>query len=62
MPVTITKVGEGRYRVSTPNQVHARSTTLANAKAQERILNAVEHTNWRPTMAKKKKKKKKSKK
>ena len=43
MPVTITKVGEGRYRVSTPNQVHAKSTSLANAKAQERIINMAEH-------------------
>jgi len=63
MPVKITKTGKGTYRVSTPNQVHAKSTTLAKAKAQERILNAIEHNpNWRPTGKKKRKKKKKSKK
>ncbi len=46
MPVKITKV-DG-YKVSTPNMVHAKHTTLAKAKAQERLLNAVEH-GWHPT-------------
>ncbi len=59
MPITIRKTGKGTYRVSTPTSVHAKGTTLAKAKAQERILNAVEHTNWRPTGKKKKKNKKK---
>ena len=49
MPVKITKVGEGRYRVSTPSMTHAKHTTLAKAKAQERLLNAIEHNpNFRP--------------
>lgn len=48
MPVKISKV-KGGYQVKTPNQVHAKKTSLTNAKAQERILNAVEHTDWRPT-------------
>lgn len=42
MPVKITKTTSG-YRVSTPSMVHAKHTTLAKAKAQERLLNAVEH-------------------
>lgn len=42
MPVTITKV-KGGYQVRTPNMVHAKHTSLANAKKQERILNAAEH-------------------
>jgi len=48
MPVTIKKKG-GKYQVSTPNGVHAKGTTLEKAKAQERLLNAVEHSNWRPS-------------
>jgi len=59
MPVKITQVGKGRYKVKTPSNVHAKRTTLAKAKAQERILNAVEHTDWRPTGKKAKKRKKK---
>ncbi len=43
MPVKITPIGKGKYRVSTPNGVHAKSTTLENAKKQEKILNMVEH-------------------
>ncbi len=42
MPVKITKTKGGKYRVSTPNAVHAKGTTLAKAKAQERIINAAE--------------------
>lgn len=51
MPVKITKVKSG-YKVSTPNGVHAKHTTLANAKKQERLLNAVDH-GWKPGKAKK---------
>jgi hypothetical protein len=47
MPVSIKKE-DGGYQVSTPNQVHAKHTTLKKAKAQERLLNAVEH-GWKPT-------------
>ena len=45
MPVTVKKV-DG-YRVSTPGGVKAKHTTKAKAKAQERLLNAVEH-GWKP--------------
>jgi len=48
MPVKIRKVGKGKYRVSTPNQAHAKATTKEKAEAQERLLNAVEH-GWKPT-------------
>ena len=47
MPVKIAKV-KGGYRVTTPTSVHAKHTTLAKAKAQKRLLNAVEH-DWKPT-------------
>jgi hypothetical protein len=42
MPVQIRKSGGG-YSVSTPGGVKAKHTTLAKAKAQERLLNALEH-------------------
>jgi len=48
MPVKIKKVGKGRVQVSTPGGVKARSTSMRKAKAQERLLNAVEHSDWRP--------------
>lgn len=47
MPASITKSGGG-YQVRTPNAVHAKSTTLKKAKAQQRLLNAVDH-GWKPT-------------
>jgi len=50
MPVKITK--KDGYQVSTPKGVRAKHTTLAKAKAQERLLNAVEH-GWKPTGKKK---------
>jgi hypothetical protein len=52
MPVTISKKPgkSGRYSVRTPGGVKAKGTTLAKAKAQERLLNAVEH-GWKPTGA-----------
>ena len=51
MPVKVKKVGS-KYRVSTPNQVHAKGTTKEKAEAQERLLNAVEH-GWEPTRSRK---------
>jgi hypothetical protein len=48
MPVKITPTGRGKVTVSTPGGVKAKATTPAKAKAQERILNAVEH-GWKPT-------------
>jgi hypothetical protein len=56
MPVTLRKKKSGKYSVSTPNQTHAKDTTFENAKAQERLLNAVEH-GWKPTGKKKRGKK-----
>jgi hypothetical protein len=47
MPVKVKKV-KGGYRVSTPNRVHAKHTTKAKAKKQQRLLNAIDH-GWRPT-------------
>jgi hypothetical protein len=43
MPVKVRKLKSGKYRVSTPNSVHAKSTTKKKAKSQERILNMAEH-------------------
>jgi hypothetical protein len=48
MPVTIRKKKGDGYTVSTPHGVKAKGTTKAKAKAQERLLNAVEH-GWHPT-------------
>lgn len=48
MPVKIKKV-KGGYRVSTPSGTKAKKTTKKKAKAQERLLNAVEHSDWKPT-------------
>jgi hypothetical protein len=47
MPVKIKKV-KGGYRVSTPGGTKAKKTTKSKAKAQRRLLNAIEHSNWRP--------------
>jgi hypothetical protein len=46
MPAKITKKGS-KYQVRTPNAVHAKGTTLAKAKAQQRLLNAIDH-GWTP--------------
>lgn len=51
MPATVTKV-DG-YKVSTPGGRKAKSTTYQKAKAQQALLNAIEHGNWRPTGKKK---------
>jgi hypothetical protein len=57
MPVKITKLKSGKYRVSTPNGVKAKGTTKIKAQAMKRLLNAVEETAWRPTGKKAKSKK-----
>lgn len=58
MPVTVRKIrrkGKRRaYRVTTPGGVKAKATTLAKAKRQKRLLNAVDH-GWKPTRKKAKK-------
>lgn len=43
MPVKITKKKSGCYKVSTPHGTKAKCTSKGNAKAQERLLNAIEH-------------------
>jgi ribosomal protein S30 len=48
MPVHISKTSGGKYRVSTPNGVHAKHTTKKNAERQRNLLNAVDH-GWKPT-------------
>jgi hypothetical protein len=49
MPVKLEKDPSGKgYTVSTPGGVKGRKMTLRNAKAQARLLNAVEHSDWRP--------------
>jgi hypothetical protein len=47
MPAKITKK-DNKYQVSTPNGVHAKGTTKEKAKAQVRLLNAIDH-GWKPT-------------
>ena len=38
MPVTIRKLPNGKYRVTTPNGVKAKATSRKNAEAQKRII------------------------
>ena len=47
MPVKVRKNKDGSYTVSTPSKVHAKHTTKKKAKAQERLLRAVDH-GWKP--------------
>ena len=47
MPYTKRKTKKG-YTVSSPRGVKGRGMTLRNAKSQIRLLNAVEHSDWRP--------------
>lgn len=49
MPVKISKK-DGDYSVRTPHGIKSKGTTLKKAKAQERLLNAVDH-GWKPTGA-----------
>lgn len=51
MPVKITKTSGGKFKVSTPNQVHAKATTRDKAESQKRLINAVEH-GWKPGVKK----------
>lgn len=46
MPASIRKV-KGGYQVRTPNGVHSKHTSFKKAKAQARLLNALEH-GYRP--------------
>lgn len=47
MPVKVRSIGHGKFRVSTPSGVHAKSTSKGNAIAQARILRAIDH-GWKP--------------
>jgi hypothetical protein len=49
MPEKMTKMNGG-YQVKGPHGVHMKKGTKANAEAQVRLLNAVEH-GWKPTGA-----------
>lgn len=48
MPAKVTKTSGGKYKVTTPNGTHSKGTTKEKAKAQQRLLNAIDH-GWRPT-------------
>jgi hypothetical protein len=43
MPAKVTKKKSGCYSVKTPNGTHAKCTTKDKAKAQQRLLNAIDH-------------------
>ncbi|MFH1626433.1 MAG: hypothetical protein ABID54_14940 [Pseudomonadota bacterium] len=54
MPYDITKVGKGKFKVTSPHGTKAKSTSLANAKKQTRLLQAIEHNpNFKPRKEKK---------
>ena len=53
MPVKVEKTNG--YRVTHGRKVSAKKTSKKKAMAQARLLNAVEHTDWRPTKKKTKK-------
>ncbi len=53
MPAKITK-NDGTYTVSTPHGVKGSGMTKENAKKQQRLLNAIHYTSWRPTKSKRK--------
>lgn len=48
MPEKLTKNPDGTYKVTGPSGVHAKSSTESNAKAQIKLLNAIEH-GFKPT-------------
>lgn len=52
MPYTMTKT-DGHYSVSSPHGIKSKRTTKKKAKAQIRLLRAVEH-GWKPTGIRKK--------
>lgn len=51
MPAKVSQTKSGKYRVRTPNAVHAKGTTKAKAEAQARLLNAIDH-GWKPKFSK----------
>ena len=48
MPVKVTKLPSGKFKVATPGGTKAKATTAKKAAAQKRLLYGVEH-GWRPT-------------
>jgi hypothetical protein len=48
MPAAMVKLANGKYRVFTPDRVHAKETTKENAEAQVRLINAIDH-GFKPT-------------
>jgi len=48
MPYALAKMKSGKFEVSGPSGVHAKSTTAKKAKAQMRLLRGIEH-GWKPT-------------
>jgi hypothetical protein len=48
MPVKVSKLKSGKYRVSTPGGTKSKGTSKKKAESQKRLLNAVEH-GWKPT-------------
>lgn len=52
MPYKVTKTKSGKYQVRSPHGVKAKGTTKTKAERQRRLLQAVKHSNWRPTGAK----------
>ncbi len=52
MPYELAKLKSGKYEVSGPSGVHAKSTSKKKGKAQIRLLQGVEH-GWKPTGKKK---------
>ena len=53
MPVRIRKV-KGGYSVSTPSGTKAKRTSRRNAIRQRNLINAIEHSDWRPTKGRRK--------
>lgn len=51
MPAKIKK-SDGGYTVSTSHGVKGSGMTLDNARKQQRLLNAIHYTSWKPTKSK----------
>jgi hypothetical protein len=51
MPISIKQISPRRYSVinTATGYVHAKSTTLKNAEAQKRLLDAIDHGLLKPT-------------
>ena len=54
MPAKVRKNKKGGYTVTTPGGTKAKNTTKKKAKAQQRLINAIDH-GWKPTGKKPKK-------